>query len=143
MTTSSERRIFGARRDQLALATAFVEDFCERQGVAPGDALRLTLIVEELFTNTILHGHRGDNESPVRIELGVGPTQLTLRFEDSAPPFDPLQYLASAAPRLDAPAAERQVGGLGLPLVARMAERFEYAHVDGFNRLTLRVRRET
>jgi anti-sigma regulatory factor (Ser/Thr protein kinase) len=139
---SSEQRIFEARRDQLALATAFVEDFCSRHGVAAGDALRLTLIVEELFTNTIMHGHGGDHGSPVRIELGVRPTQLALCFEDQAPPFDPLQYLADTAPRLDDPVEQRKPGGLGLPLVAQMSQRLDYAHVDGFNRLTLELTRE-
>ncbi len=139
--TDSERRIFQARSDQLALATAFVEDFCARQGVAPGDALRLTLIIEELFTNTLMHGHRGDHDSPVHIELDIGPTQLALRFADRAPPFDPLQYLAKL-PRLDKPVEDRRPGGLGLPLVARMSERFDYAHVDGFNSLSLVLRRE-
>jgi len=138
----SEQRIFQARRDQLALATGFVQEFCERQGVATGDASRLTLIVEELFTNTIMHGHGGDHDSPVRIELGVGPTQLALRFEDRAPPFDPLQYLADMTPRLDDPVDERKPGGLGLPLVARLSRHLAYTHVDGFNRLSLTLTRE-
>jgi len=136
-----EQRIFQARSEQLALATGFVEDFCERQGAAPGDILRLTLIVEELFTNTLVHGHRGDHDSPVHIELDMNPTQLVLRFADRAPPFDPLQYLADL-PGMDRPIEERKPGGLGLPLVAQMSERFEYEHVDGFNRLSLALRRE-
>jgi serine/threonine-protein kinase RsbW len=138
--TGSEQRIFQARKDQLALATAFVEDFCERQGVAPGDALRLTLIIEELFTNTLMHGHRGDHDSPVHIELDIGPAQLALRFADRAPPFDPLYYLANLS-RLDKPVEERKPGGLGLALVAQMSERFDYAHVDGFNSLSLVLKR--
>ena len=59
--------------DRLPLAAGFVEAFCAAQGVAPPDALRLTLIVEELFTNTIVHGHGGDHASPVRIEVAVDP----------------------------------------------------------------------
>jgi len=133
--------IFQARSDQLALATGFVEEVCERQGVAASDALRLTLIVEELFTNILMHGHRGDHDSSVHIELEVGPAQLALRFADQAPPFDPLQYLAEL-PGLDRPVEERRPGGLGLPLVAQMSERLEYTHVDGFNRLSLVLRRE-
>ena len=137
----SEARIFQARSEQLALATGFIEQVCERLGVAPGDALRLTLIVEELFTNTLMHGHRGDHDSAVHIELQVGPTRLALRFADQAPPFDPLQYLAQL-PALDRPVEERKPGGLGLALVAQMSEGFDYVHVDGFNRLSLVLRRE-
>ena len=135
--TSSEPQTFSARMDSLPLATGFVQAFCAQQGVAADSTLRLTLVVEELFTNAIRHGHGGDNDAPVRIQVGVDAVQLWLCFEDSAPPFDPLQYLADAAPSLDAPAEERLVGGLGLPLVAQMAERFDYVHADGWNRLQL------
>ena len=139
--SGSEARAFQARSDQLALALAFIEEVCERQGVAPGDTLRLTLVVEELFTNTLMHGHRGDHTSQVHIELEVRPAQLALRMADQAPPFDPLQYLARL-PALDRPLEERKPGGLGLPLVAQMSETLDYAHVDGFNRLSLVLRRE-
>ena len=131
--TRSELRIFGARMDGLQQALGFVQDFCAQHAVDPGDVLRLTLVVEELFTNVVTHGHRGEVDAPVRLQLGVSANQVALRFEDSAPAFDPLRYLADAAPRLDTQVEERQVGGLGLPLVAEMAERFDYAHVDGFN----------
>jgi serine/threonine-protein kinase RsbW len=135
------RQNFEARMDNLPRAAGFIEALCELQGVAPADAMRLTLIVEELFTNTVVHGHGGDQESPVCIEVAIGPTQMTLRYEDSAPPFDPLRYLKEAHPDLDAHVDERRVGGLGLPLVARLVEQFDYAHVDGFNRLSLVLKR--
>jgi anti-sigma regulatory factor (Ser/Thr protein kinase) len=140
--TRSEQRVFEARMDSLPLALGFVETFCELQGVTPADALRLTLIVEELFTNTVVHGHGGDHESPVRIEVVIGPAQMALRYADSAPPFDPLKYLQETHPDLDAHVDERRVGGLGLPLVAQMVERFDYAHVDGFNCLSLVLKRD-
>jgi serine/threonine-protein kinase RsbW len=140
--TRSEQLSFEARMDSLPLAAGFVEAFCELQGVASPDALRLSLIVEELFTNTIVHGHGGGHESPVRIEVAVGPTQMALRYEDCAPPFNPLQYLQEAHPDLEARVDERHVGGLGLPLVAQMVERFDYAHVDGFNCLSLVLKRD-
>jgi len=135
--TRSELRVFSARMESLQQALAFVQAFCEQHTVAPGDTLRLTLVVEELFTNVVTHGHRGDTDAPVRLQVGITAAQVALRFEDSAPAFDPLRYLADAAPQLDSKVEERPVGGLGLPLVAQMAERFEYARVDGFNCLQL------
>lgn len=138
----NETRSFHARRSQLTAALGFVEAFCVRQDVAPADCLRLTLIVEELFTNAIVHGHGGDSDAPLRVELHAQSTHLLLHFEDEAPPFDPLRYLAESAPDLDRPVAERQVGGLGLPLVAAMCERFDYARVGGRNWLRLSIRRE-
>jgi serine/threonine-protein kinase RsbW len=135
--TRSELQVFEARMDRLPLAAAFVEAFCVAQGVAPADALRLILIIEELFTNTIVHGHGGDHPSPVRIEVAIDPSRMALRYEDCAAPFNPLQYLQETPPDLDAHVDARRVGGLGLPLVAQMVEQFDYAHVDGFNCLSL------
>jgi serine/threonine-protein kinase RsbW len=137
----SERQIFPARRDALQAALAFVEAFCEFRGVAAGDMLRLTLIVEELFTNTIMHGHRGDSEAPVHIALSAETTQLSLCYEDAAPPFDPLQFLAERPPGPASPIDKPEPGGQGLPLIAQMSERFDYLRVDGCNRLRVLIRR--
>lgn len=136
----SAQRVFRARRDELPGALDFVESFCRQHGVAAEAALRLTLIVEELFTNVIVHGHGGDSDAVVDIELQATPQWLALCLRDSAPPFDPLLHLANVAPDLDPPEAERRVGGLGLPLVAQMSEGLAYAHVEGRNRISLRVR---
>lgn len=136
------RRSFQARMDCLPLAAAFVEGFCELQGIGHADVLRLTLVVEELFTNTVHHGHGGDCEAAVHIELAVDGMFLTLRYEDHAPPFDPLQHLAGARPEWDAAAADRRIGGLGLHLMAQMAHSLDYRFVEGRNRLQMVLRRQ-
>jgi serine/threonine-protein kinase RsbW len=135
--TGSMKRRFEARMDHLALAVAFIEGFCKLHDIPPPDALRLTLIVEELFTNTVVHGHGGDHDSPVHIELDFESPHLALRYQDCAPPFDPLRYLRELPAESGTPVEERRVGGLGLPIVAQMAERFDYAQVDGMNSLYL------
>jgi anti-sigma regulatory factor (Ser/Thr protein kinase) len=138
MDTDAPRR-FRAHMDDLQAARALAEAVCEQQGVASADALRLVLVLEELFTNTVMHGHRRDCDAPVLIGLQASQTHLHLRYADDAPPFDPLQYLHGAAPEAD---VERErPGGWGLRLVAEMAERFDYAHVGGFNHLTLVLKR--
>ncbi|MES2960012.1 MAG: ATP-binding protein [Pseudomonadota bacterium] len=129
------QRTFAARMDALPQAAAFIEGFCEQQGIAHGDALRMTLIVEELFSNTVSHGHGGDSVAPVCLTLQAGVTQLRLLYADAAPPFDPLARLGAAAAELEADVAERPVGHLGIPLVVRMASSVSYAREDGWNRL--------
>ena len=124
----------------LADATAFIEDFCERHAVGRNDTLRLCLVVEELFTNTVEHGHGGDCAAPVRIELVVDAAEVTLRYEDTAPAFDALAAPAPAS--LDSPLPTRQVGGLGLHLVRSYAASARYAREDGRNRLWIALRRE-
>lgn len=140
--TPSEQRSFPARMDCLAPAAAFVEAFCELHGIADNDAMRLKLMLEELFTNTVKHGHGGDSDAPIGIELCVGVAEVALRYEDTAPAFDPLQHLAAAPPDLDAAIDKRRVGGLGVHLLAQLAHRLAYEYDGGVNRIQLVLRRE-
>ena len=139
----TEQRTFPARMAMLAQTAAFVETFCAAQGVSPEDALRAVLVVEELFTNTVAHGHRGDSDAEVTLALTRMPDALALRYEDAAPPFDPLRRIDTAADTLSRPVEARPVGGLGIHLVGRYASGARYAYEDGRNRLwlTLAVRR--
>jgi len=131
-----------ARMDSLAEATTFVEAFCSARDVAQSDRLRLTLVVEELFTNTVLHGYRGGSDAPVRIGLRAEPLLVELSYEDSAPQFDPLDHVARSPIDPTLGVADRPVGQLGLALVVSMAERASYAREDGCNRLRLVLRRQ-
>jgi len=117
-----------------------VQDFCRRHGIGHRDALRLTLIVEELFTNTVRHGHRGDCDLPIRIALDTDEGSLTLFYEDAAPRYDPLARLAAMPASLATPFESRPVGGLGVVLVGMLAESARYAYEDERNRLWLKLR---
>jgi anti-sigma regulatory factor (Ser/Thr protein kinase) len=48
---------FSARLGAFSEVRALLHEFGLRAGLCRDDALRLTLIVEELFTNTVHHGH--------------------------------------------------------------------------------------
>jgi serine/threonine-protein kinase RsbW len=113
----------------------FIADVCRAGGVPRDACLRATLLVEELFTNTIVHGHGADTEAPVYLNFEIGPGSIALTYEDTAPPHDP--FAEVRVPDGTAGMEERPVGGLGLLLVAAMAERAHYAHAGGRNRISL------
>jgi len=131
-----------ARLEGLAEAIAFVEAFCADRGVAASDGLRLSLVVEELFTNTVVHGHGGGSDAPVRLVLRADSSHLELSYEDSAPPFDPVAHAARSPVDPAAAVADRPIGHLGLALVVDMAERISYLRQDDRNRILLALRRE-
>lgn len=110
----------------LPLATAFLEELCGHHDIAPNDRLRLTLITEELFRNTVLHGPGADGEARARLALTAGPTEVVLVYEDTARPFDPFAHVNQALADLDAPIADRRVDGFGLVLIMKMATRVSY-----------------
>jgi anti-sigma regulatory factor (Ser/Thr protein kinase) len=113
----------------------FIADICAANGVPRKACLRLTLLVEELFTNTVVHGHGADTESPVYLAFHIQPSAIVLTYEDTARPFDPFARVRVPDDALDL--ENRPVGGLGVALVAAIAERVEYAHVAGKNRISL------
>ena len=135
----TEQRHFPARMAMLAETAAFVESFCGRHGLSRDAALRITLIVEELFTNTIAHGFKGESDTLIGIGLARGDDHVEVRFEDRAPPYDPMERLRSSPASLGAPVETRPIGGLGMHLVGKLSASVRYAHEDGMNRLWLVV----
>ena len=138
-----------ARMACLDGAIAFIDAFCKDHAVGDADRLRLTLVVEELWTNTVMHGHGADAEATVDLGLAAEPTQLLLEYVDRALPFDPRGRVEPADAEAVAPepssvseALRRPVGGLGLALVAGLVAGKSYAYVDGENRLRLVLRRQ-
>lgn len=121
----------------LAETAAFVEAFCARHGIGRDDGLRLVLIVEELFTNTVVHGYGGDCDAPVDITLSANAGEIGMLYEDSARAHDPMSKMWSSPPDLAAEVETREVGGLGVYLVGQLVRRARYEYADGRNRLWL------
>jgi anti-anti-sigma factor len=85
-----------------------------------------------------MHAYGGQPGHRAAVGVVLGPEAIQIRVEDDGPPFNPLER---PEPDLDAPLAERPVGGLGLVLVRHLVERWEYARKDGTNVVTLHWRR--
>jgi len=123
--------MFLARLADLRRIGAFLEDFCAGQAVEREHCLRLNVVLEELFVNTVQHGHRGDCDAPIWIGLHAGPGELRVTYEDTAPPFNPLAYRPQRG----------KIGGLGVLLTRELSASREYAYLFGRNRLRLALER--
>lgn len=113
----------------------FLEQFCAETALPRAACLRLNLVLEELFTNTVKHGHRGDCDAPVWIALSLEGDALHVTYEDKAPPFNPYAYLPEGPP--DITLEMRKVGGLGVLLTKELAATRDYAYLFGRNRIRL------
>jgi anti-sigma regulatory factor (Ser/Thr protein kinase) len=132
---SRETRTFPAKMNALPLATAFIEEVSAAVGFRAEIRHKLTLVLEELLTNTVVHGHGGDSEEQVQLTLETGAEQVTLRYEDNAPPYNPFDNLNMPDPSI--PLEEQPIGGLGVVLVANLARHVEYSYSEGRNQITL------
>jgi len=128
-------RTFSARLSAFAQVKSLIDEFGEAAGLGREDRHKLTLIVEELFTNTVTHGHHGDSDAPVQVTLEATDAGVELIYEDSAPQYDPVA--ASRRTDIESTINERRVGGLGVYLTIGLTNGAVYRFVEGRNRISL------
>ena len=119
---------FAADEASLAAALAFVRE-------ALSDVDRKTVAAalnaaDEVTSNIVIHS----GATGYSIEVERTDDRLLLRFSDDGEPYNPLLHVD---PDTHAAIEDRPVGGLGLVVVKRLADRVTYAREDDRNVLTL------
>jgi len=115
-----------ARHQALSELTEAIAGACARMAIVDADCLRLQLLAEELFINTIEHGFSGPSGTTIRLVVSRDAAGLTLHYEDEAPAFDPF---AASPPGT----SEDAIGGLGLALLHGMSRTQYYRREAGRN----------
>src|SRR5215467_1113105 len=85
--------VLPARLSALPAMTVFIAETSARAGVPSDLRNKLMLLVEELFTNTVVHGHGGECDEPVRMGLEAEPSWVALTYEDTGPPYNPFELI--------------------------------------------------
>lgn len=95
---------------------------------------RLRLAVDEIATNSIVHGYEESGTTgDIRVSASITPETLTIVVEDTAPPFDP-RTLQEKPEQLDMAMEDRPIGGLGVYLTLQGVDKFDYEYVPPYNR---------
>jgi anti-sigma regulatory factor (Ser/Thr protein kinase) len=115
-------REFPGTLEAAVEAEAWAAAQCERLALGADAAFALSLCLEELFVNAVRHG--GAQE--IRVAL----TPQELEFRDDGAAFDPTQ---APGKRLDGPSPDFEIGGFGVGLVHKFADRLGYQRADGWN----------
>jgi len=126
-------RSFPARLGAFEQVQGLIEEFGSLAGLGREDRHKLTLIVEELFTNTVVHGFDGDSDSEIGVTFEETGEGLLLIYEDAAPPYDPVA--AGRRTDIEATINQRRVGGVGVFLALGLTQKAHYSYVNGRNRI--------
>ena len=127
---------FARRIDALDDIFQFLAEAGTSMDVPTALCFNVNLVVEELFTNMVKHHREGSQDIALKIHRDGDRLQLSLTD------FDVDDFDITKAPEVDTtlPAAERQLGGLGLHLVRRMTDTLSYQYENRNRTVTASLR---
>ena len=131
------RVVIDSRLSEIRRASALVDEFRARHGLADLDANAIHVVLDEVLSNSIRHGLGGAASHAIAVTLELSGGQITVEVEDDGVAYDPTQ---APAPVLTGTLDERRDGGLGVAYVRALTDSIEYRRIDGRNRLVLRRR---
>jgi len=101
-------------------------------------AFAVNLCLDELITNTIVHGLKGATGRFIHVRMNASDKWLEILLKDDAPRFDP--FMQAPTPNLDLDINHRPIGGLGVHLVKKLMDEV-HADYDGTGNLIVLLKR--
>ena len=118
-----EEIILKSNTDNLDVLLLTIEELLEDKEVPIKSKLQLELIMEELFVNICNYAYEKEGEIKIQYGLLEDPLRIIMNFIDGGIEFNPLN---NESPDLTLEAEKREIGGLGLTIVRKNADRIDY-----------------
>lgn len=125
--------ILPAKLDNLDKLIQFTSSFAEENGVSPKRIMEIELSVEEALVNVFSYAYP-ENEGDVELKCMTEGESLKIMVLDEGIPFN---VLSVDDPDITETLAERQIGGLGIFFIKKMANEVNYERKDGKNILSM------
>lgn len=116
--------------DDSKQACCDVEEQAGNWKIAEEIILKLNLVTEELFQNTINHAVPRNENGRVEISMTLEDDKLILNYREQAPFFDPLKHEYDDT-------EEETVGGRGILLIVGMSINAAFSRTNDWNCLRL------
>lgn len=110
-----------------------LEQFLVYNNVSPTLVAKLLIVIDEIVSNIVFYGEAEHGVFTISADIKDG--TLTLVFKDNGVKFNPL---TQEEPDIKLPAKERDVGGLGILIVKKIADSLEYEYRENCNILTFK-----
>ena len=113
----------------------YVEQVARNANLNDKAVYAVQLAVDEACTNIIDYAYGGESKKKIKVDCEIMQDALKITIQDEGKPFD---VSAVAAPDIDVPLAERQVGGLGIYLINNLMDEVQHEKLgEKGNRLIL------
>lgn len=117
-------------KDSIKTVTEFFGERPEAWKLPMKLASKLQIAVDEIYSNIVYYSHAEN----AKITVSKGDEKLTLTFEDDGMPYDPT---TAKEPDVTLSAEERDIGGLGIYMVKKLAADICYENIAGKNVLRI------
>ena len=120
--------------DSVAEGARQLEKFAEESALPPRKAYQLDLIYEELMTNVVKYSYPDHSAHRIQVILDDRNDVLTFTIIHDGVDFDPWKQ---DDPDLTLPLEQRPEGGIGIMLVRKFSQSFDYRRTDGKSIITV------
>ena len=131
------RLVMASQLSEIRRASALVDEFKARHGLADEDSDAIHIVLDEVLSNSIRHGIADAALHEIVVSLELADGEIVLQVDDNGVAYDPTE---APTPSLAGTLEERNEGGLGVTFVRALTNAIEYQRLDGRNRLVLRRR---
>lgn len=114
----------------LADLRSFLQTTLSELNLSDKDQHQLTLAVEEVCANLIIHSHQCNGSDQIKLEVKESPDKLIFEITDKGKAFNLLDY---EVPDLKKVISEKRKGGLGIILVKTIMDEIEFESNKGKN----------
>ena len=124
----------GRPKENHADLLAAVEQYGLQRTLGQAMRYRLGVIIDELVSNATSHGRCGEEQQMLSVAIADHPKELVITLIDNGLPFDPTSHALTPCPEKG---TDIPIGGVGLCLVRRLADRMQYSRNDHRNHLSI------
>ncbi len=117
-------------KDSIKTVTEFMESTLEEWKVPMKVANKVQIAVDEIYSNIVYYS----GATNAKITVTASDEKLSLLFEDDGIPYNPT---TAKEPDVTLSAEERDIGGLGIFMVKKMAAELDYRYENGKNVLAV------
>ncbi|MFC3878965.1 ATP-binding protein [Algoriphagus namhaensis] len=122
----------------LAELRKFIQMELQETGISDALQLQLTLAVEEVCANLIIHSHNCDATEHITVDVIKSTQAITFEIIDDGNAFNLLEY---QVPDLQTVMDAKRKGGLGIILIKKIMDKIEFISNGSTNtcRLTKKI----
>ncbi|MFZ6745816.1 ATP-binding protein [Undibacterium sp. JH2W] len=108
---------------EIEALTEALRGWADRLGIPARTVNSIILMLDELLTNVVMHGYGKTDSGEIEVTVLSIANGIEVIIRDGAPAFDPFSI---AEPDTTLDVDERDIGGLGVHFVRKMADSFAY-----------------